>query len=69
MGEVLFVYLIFVMENLNGDIWVVDKEIDFIEIFDRFGFYRFMYKNSDILKNFKLYFLISDFNGNILILD
>lgn len=57
------------MENLNGDIWVVDKEIDFIEIFDCFGFYRFIYKNSDILKNFKLYFLISDFNGNILILD
>lgn len=68
-GEALFAYPTSVTENLNGDIWVVDKETDSIEIIDKFGLYRFTYKNSDILKNFKPHSLTSDSNGNILISD
>lgn len=68
-GEALFAYPTSVTENLNGDIWVVDRETDSIEVIDKFGLYRFTYKNSDTLKNFKPHSLTSDSNGNVLISD
>ncbi|XP_061194853.1 tripartite motif-containing protein 2-like [Saccostrea echinata] len=68
-GEALFAKPTSLTENLNGDIWVVDAETNSIEIMDKYGLYRFSYKNSDILKNFKPHTLTNDSNGNILISD
>nr|XP_022288688.1 E3 ubiquitin-protein ligase TRIM71-like [Crassostrea virginica]XP_022288690.1 E3 ubiquitin-protein ligase TRIM71-like [Crassostrea virginica] len=68
-GEALFAYPTSLTENLNEDIWVVDIESNSIEIVDKFGLYRFSYKDSDILKNFKPHSLTCDSNGNVLITD
>lgn len=68
-GEALFAQPTSLTENLNGDIWVIDAETNSIEIIDKYGIYRFSYKNSDILKYFKPHTLTNDSNANILISD
>ncbi|XP_062572518.1 tripartite motif-containing protein 2-like [Saccostrea cucullata] len=68
-GEALFAKPTSLTENLNGDIWVIDVETNSTETMDKYGLYRFSYRNSDILKNFTPHTLTNDSNGNILISD